>query len=141
MVIIDKVLDILNSINDIKTVIYDSGFSQNLRIDRKEDPFGLVFLLNNWQLDISSGIKKEKAEVEIFFAKRANFDATGEEKDVIVSEMEQIAENFIGKLLKDSDLNVIEDSINIQSCWGRFDAFLVGVSLRINLEEKQGSCI
>lgn len=141
MIITDKILSILRSMESLKTVIYDSGFSSNVRIDRQEDPIGLLYLLTDWNLDISSGIKKEIAEIEVFFCKRAKFDVKGEEKDVIVTEMASIAEDFISRVLADNTIKVVDDSITMRSSWGKFDAFCVGTSVKIRIEEKQGSCL
>lgn len=141
MIITDKILSILRSMESLKTVIYDSGFSSNVRIDRQEDPIGLLYLLTDWNLDISSGIKKEIAEIEVFFCKRAKFDVKGEEKDVIVTEMAEIAEDFIARVLADTTLKVEDNSITMRSSYGKFDAFVVGVSVRIRIGEKQGSCL
>lgn len=141
MIITDKILSILRSMPSIKTVIYDSGFSSNVRIDRQEDPIGLLYLLTDWDLDISSGIKKEVAEIEVFFCKRSKLDIKGEDKDVTVTEMAIIAEDFISRVLADTTLKVEDDSIQMHSSYGRFDAFCVGVSVKIRIGEKQGQCI
>lgn len=141
MYITDKILSILRSMESLKTVIYDSGFSSNVRIDRQEDPIGLLYLLTDWNLDISSGLKKEAADIEVFFCKRGKFDAKGEEKDVIVTEMAAIAEEFISRVLADSELKVEDDSITMRSSWGKFDAFCLGVSVKLRVTEKQGNCI
>lgn len=141
MIITDKILSILRSMESLKTVIYDSGFSSNVRIDRQEDPIGLLYLLTDWNLDISSGIKKEVAEIEVFFCKRSKLDIKGEDKDVAVTEMAAIAEDFISRVLADTTLKVEDDSITMRSSYGRFDAFCVGVSVKIRIGEKQGQCI
>ena len=108
MVLVQKVLDILNSIEDIQTVIYDSGFSANVRIDRKPMPMALFYLLNDWSIDLSKSTAiKEAANIQIFFADTANFDAKGEDKDLIVMRMELIAREFIRRILEDRSIVVV----------------------------------
>lgn len=141
MVLTDKILDILNSMDSIETVMYDSGFSANVRIDRKPTPAALLYLLTDWTLDISKGSAKEGAEIEVFFFERADFDQKGEEKDVIVSNMGAIARDFIAQLFLDKSISVKDNRILMRSSYGKFDAFCVGVSVHLTIEERQGSCL
>ena len=141
MVIIDKIKSILNDIDSIKSIIYDSGFSSNVRIDRSVDPIAILYLLTDWYLNISTGLQKEQADIEVFFCKRAKLDQKGEEKDIIVNECAEIAKEFIARVLEDKSIEVLDDSINMRSSYGRFDSFAVGVSVKIRLAEKQGTCI
>ena len=53
MEIIDKIKNILNSLEDIKTVMYESAFGANLRVDRKEAPFAIMYTVSDYQLDMS----------------------------------------------------------------------------------------
>lgn len=137
----DKIITILNSISDIKTIIYDSGFSANVRIDRKETPAALLYLIKDWQLDISNGLQKEIANIQVFFFDRAKFDTKGEEKDVIVDSMSLIAKEFLSKLLADKTIEVEGDTIQMRSVFGQFDAFCVGVNVELRIKEKQGQCL
>ena len=121
--------------------MYDSGFSANVRIDRKEGPYALLYLLSDWAIDVSKGTAKESAEAEVFFFNTAKLDATGEEKDITVNEMETLALEFIGKVMSDRSVSVIDDKIKMRSTYGRFDKFCVGVSVHIKLEERQGTCL
>lgn len=142
MVLVQKVLDILNSIEDIQTVIYDSGFSANVRIDRKPMPMALFYLLNDWSIDLSKSTAiKEAANIQIFFADKADLDAKGEDKDIIVMRMELIAREFIRRILEDRSIVVVDDKIKLQSSYGKFDKFVVGVSVSFKIEERQSSCL
>lgn len=151
MTIVNKIRSILNSMltpehpvegtEYINTVMYDSGWSANVRIDRNPAPYALLYLLSDWTIDISRGVAREGAEVQVFFFDKANLDAKGEEKDAIVTRMELQAREFIRRVLADSSINVIEDTIKLRSSWGQFDKFCVGVSVTMKLEDKQGGCI
>ena len=152
MVLVNKILSILNSmltpenpiegVEYLNTVIYDSGFSANVRIDRKPMPMALFYLLNDWSIDLSKSTAiKEAANIQIFFADIANFDAKGEDKDLIVSRMELIAREFIRKVLADRSIVIVDDKITLQSSYGKFDKFVVGVSVSFKIEERQSSCL
>lgn len=152
MTLVNKILDILNSmltpetpvqgVEYLNTVIYDSGFSANVRVDRKPSPYAIFYLLSDWNIDLSKGSAvKEIANIQIFFADRANFDAKGEEKDLIVMRMELLAREFIRKVLEDRSIQIVDDQIRLQSSYGKFDAFLVGVTLNMKIEERQASCL
>ena len=151
MKLTNKVLSILNSmlppetptegVEYLQTVLYDSAWSTNVRIDRRPTPAALLYLVTDWGLDIGSGTAKESAELEVFFFDRAKFDATGEEKDVIVSKMEKYAREFISLVLSDKSIRVLDDTVRLRSAYGQFDAFVVGVSVHLKLEVRQGECI
>lgn len=151
MIIVDKIRTILNSMlppqtpvegtEYVKYVMYDSSFSANVRIDRNPSPIALLYLLSDWQIDVSRGTKKEGAEIQVFFADRAKFDCKGEDKDSIVKRMETLALDFISRVLAEKSLAVVDDTVKMRSSYGQFDAFMVGVSVTLRLEERQGSCI
>ena len=141
MNLVDKVRDILSQLIDVKTVIYDSAWSANVRVDRKPAPYAILYLLSDWTIDVSKGNAKEGAELQIFFCDRAKFDATGEEKDVVVKQMEEIAKQFLYAVLHDRTITVVDDTVKMKSSYGQFDAFVVGVSVVLRIEEKQGSCL
>lgn len=141
MIIIDKVLTILRSITSIKTVLYQSGFSSNVTLDRKEGPIALTYLMTDYDIDISKGVAKESTNIEIFFCNRTQFDITGDKKDSLMNEMSLIAREFLSKLLADKDIYVVDDSIRVRCSYGKFDCHVAGVSLNLRLEERQGDCI
>lgn len=141
MTLVNKIRDILAQMPDIQTVIYDNQWSSNLRVDRSPAPYAILYLLSDWTIDISSGVAKEGAQLQVFFADRAKFDCKGEEKDLIVTQMELIAREFIRRVLADNTIRVIDDTIKLRSSYGSFDAFIVGVSVTMNIEDKQGNCI
>lgn len=152
MVLVSKVLTILNSMltpespiegqEYLNTVMYDSGFSANVRIDRKPMPMALLYLLNDWTIDLTKATAvKEQANLQIFFADVANFDSKGEDKDIIVSRMETLAKEFIRKVLEDRSIVIVDDKIKIQSSYGKFDKFVVGVTVNLKIEERQPSCL
>lgn len=151
MTLVNKILTILNSMlppenpiegqEYIQTIIYDSAWSANVRVDRKSSPIALVYLLSDWTLNTNSLVYKEAANIQIFFADRANFDSKGEDKDAIVQRMEAIAKEFLSLVISDREIKLLDDNVKIQSSYGRFDSFMVGVTLNLRIEERQSSCL
>lgn len=150
MTLVTKVLDILNGMIPttppssgpyLKTVMYDSGFSANVRIDRKPVPAALFYLLSDWSLDVTTATVKESAEIEVFFFDVCDFNATGEKKDAIIQDMEILAKDFISAILADSTMKLVSDKVRIQSSYGKFDKFCVGVAVNLRIEEKQAHCL
>ena len=141
MIIIDKVLTILRSMTSIKTVLYQSGFSANVTLDRKEGPIALTYLMTDYDIDISKGVAKESTNIEIFFCNRTKLDITGDQKDTLINGMSLIAREFLSKLLADKAIYVVDDSIKVRCNYGKFDCFVAGVSLNLRLKERQGDCI
>lgn len=141
MELVNKIRNILSQMTDVQTVIYDNQFSSNLRVDRSPAPYAILYLLSDWTVDISSGVAKEGAEIQVFFADRAKFDCKGEEKDLIVMRMELMAREFIRRVLDDKTIRVTDDTVKLRSSYGSFDAFVVGVSVMLKIEDKQGGCI
>lgn len=141
MEIVNKVKDILNTIDGLKTVLYQSGFSANVTLDRKETPAAVLYLLTDFDIDIQHGTSKESAELEILFCDRTRFDITGDQKDTIINNCTDLAKEFISKLLAEKTLYINQDSIHCKCSYGKFDTFVAGVSVELRIEEKQGSCL
>lgn len=152
MRIVNKVLDILNGmlppenpeqgVEYINTVIYDSGFSANLRIDRKNGPYAIFYLLSNWEIDLSNTTSvKEEADIQVFFCDKANLDAKGEDKDIIIARMETLARTFIGEILSDRTIEITDNKVKMFSSYGNFDKFVVGVSVNFKLKARQAECL
>ena len=125
----------------LKTVMYDSGFSANVRIDRNPTPAALFYLLSDWNLDVTTQTVRESANIEVFFFDVCQLDAKGETKDAIIQNMEILAKDFISRILEDKSIRMVGDSVRIQSSYGKFDKFCVGVAVNLKIEEKQASCL
>ena len=137
----NKILAILNDIAGIQTVMFDNSHSANVRIDRNSTPAALLYTLPEWFLDIGHGSSKERAEIQVFFFDRVNFDSKAEDKLNTFENMGEISREFIYRLLNDSTIRVIDDSVKITAAYGSFDSFVAGCVVNLTIEEKQGSCI
>ena len=139
--LINKILDILNDIDGIQTVMFDNGHSANVRIDRKQTPAALLYTLPEWTLDISHGTAKERADIQVFFFERVKFDSTAETKLDIFENTNLLAREFVSILLSDSTVRVLDDEIKVTACYGEFDAMVAGCTINLELEMKQGECL
>jgi len=141
MIITDKILSILRSMESLKTVLYQSGFSANVSMDRKDTPAAILYLLTDFDVDIQHGTSKESAELEVFFCERTKFDITGDQKDTIINNCTALAKEFISKLLAEKTLYINQDTIHCKCTYGKFDCMVAGVSVELKIEERQGSCL
>lgn len=136
-----KLQAILNDIADLQTVMFDNGSSSNVRIDRRPTPAALLYTLPDWTINVSKGNAVESADIQVFFFDRVNFDSKAEDKLTVFEDTELLAREFIYRLLNDSTIRVLDDTIKITASYGSFDAFVAGCVVNLTIEEKQGSCI
>lgn len=139
--LISKVLDILNGMTGIQTVMFDSGNSANVRIDRKPTPAALLYTLPDWTLDISRGTAKEKADIQVFFFERVDFDSKAESKLETFENTNILAREFIRELLSDGEIMVLDEEVKITAAYGKFDSFVAGCTVNITIEEKKPACL
>lgn len=139
--IINRLLGILENMSGVQTVMYDNSNSANVRIDRKPTPAALVYTLPDWKVDISHGSARESCEIQVFFFNRVDFDSKAESKLETFENMGEIAREFIYRLLNESTIRVLDDTIKITATYGSFDSFVAGCTVQITIEEKQGSCM
>lgn len=137
----NKILNILQTIEGIQTVFYDNSHSANIRIDRNATPAALLYTLPDWTINIGKGVAKEKADIQVFFFDRVNFDSKAEDKLIVFENMNLLAREFIRKLLNDNELRVLNNEVNLTASYGKFDSFVAGCVVNIVIEEKQGGCL
>lgn len=134
----DKILAILNSMQEISTVIYGSGFDANVRLDRKPDPAAIVYLLQSWSIDVTKMMKRKECDIAIYFCKRYDFGAKGEVVKSVIDTVEPIVDEFIGRMLDDK--SIIVSQVKAQASYGNFDCHTCGYTVTFHAEEKQGTC-
>lgn len=141
MRIVDKILDILNSMGGIETVLYESGFGTNIRLDRRPTPAAIVYLLRSFDIDLSSGLRKDYVDIEVFFCTRCDLAAKGEVVKADMESLEPIVDEFVSAVLSDNGLVLVGDKISVTTAYGSFDCNVCGWSLQMKVGEKQGRCI
>ena len=140
----DRILEMLNSLAtgsdpELKTVLYESGFGTNVRLDRLPDPAAILYMLNSYTVNTSTMMKHTSVDVEVFFCKRFALDAKGEVVKGVMDSIEPIVDDFISLLL--DERSFVVSNINASTAYGRFDANVCGYSLQFTVTEKQGSCL
>lgn len=141
MQITDKILNILRSINGIKTVIHDTSFSTNVRLDRRETIAAIVFMLQEFNVSVKNGVKRESEEIEIFLCDRCDLAAKGEVVEGVLDGIKPVLNEFLTLVLNERSWVVDGDEINVKMSYGRFDCNVVGYSVELKLTERQGGCV
>ena len=141
MQLTNKILNILNSITGIKTVLYESGYGTNLRLDRRETPAAILYMLQEYTIDLAKGIKREIVDVEVFICDRCDLSAKGEVVQQKLDTLLPYVNQFVALLTSEKTLLLDGDSINVQMAYGKFDCQTCGYSLQFKISERQGGCI
>ena len=141
MQLTNKILNILNSITGIKTVLYESGYGTNLRLDRRETPAAILYMLQEYTIDLAKGIKREIVDVEVFICDRCDLAAKGEVVQQKLDTLLPYVNQFVALLTSEKTLLLDGDSINVQMAYGKFDTNVCGYSLQFKASERQGGCI
>lgn len=141
MQLTNKILNILNSITGIKTVLYESGAGTNLRLDRRETPAAILYMLQEYTIDLAKGVKREIVDVEVFVCDRCDLAAKGEVVQQKLDTLLPYVNQFVALLTSEKTLLLDGDSINVQMAFGKFDANVCGYSLQFKASERQGTCI
>lgn len=141
MQITDKVLNILNSIDGIKTVIHDNAFSTNVRLDRNPTPAGILFMIQEFSVNIKSGLRRDSVDLEIFICDRCDFAAKGEVVETTLNGLLPMVNEFITLVLEEKSWVVDGDEIPVKMSYGKFDTNVVGFSIELKLTERQGHCL
>ena len=135
-----KILNILRSINGIKTVIHDTSFSTNVRLDRRETIAAIVFMLQEFNVSVKNGVKRESEEIEIFLCDRCDLAAKGEVVEGGLDGIKPVLNEFLTLVLNERSWVVDGDEINVKMSYGRFDCNVVGYSVELKLTERQATC-
>ena len=141
MQLTNKILNILNSITGIKTVLYESGAGTNLRLDRRETPAAILYMLQEYTIDLAKGIKREIVDVEVFVCDRCDLAAKGEVVQQKLDTLLPYVNQFVALLTSEKTLLLDGDNISVQMAYGKFDTNVCGYSLQFKVSERQGTCI
>ena len=123
----------------IETVIYGSAFDANVRLDRKPDPAAVIYLLDSWVIDTEKFLKRKECDIAVYFCRRFNLDAKGEEIKAVMDTVENVVDIFVEEVLADSSMVVT--NVKAQSSYGKFDCNTCGYTVTFHAADKQGQCI
>lgn len=135
---IDTILQLLRDDSRIGTVLYESPYSANLRIDRLPSPYAILYLVQSMDVDVRGSRYFKTLDIELFICKPTDLSAKGEDVQAACDDLMPIVETFISNLY-DSRLFDF-DSVKIRQAFGRFDKNVSGIALEITLKERQPTC-
>lgn len=121
---------------------YNDMATSNVKLDNKKpSPTAVFYQITDFVYDLTTGIKREKANVLVaFLQKEVKLDAEGLEQDKIIKKMSEIAFEFLKKVTEEGSLRVLNDKITLKSTFLRSDSNRTGVVMELELEEKSGTC-
>lgn len=125
---------------NLKTVMYASPWDANVRLDRKPTPAAIVYLLKGFEVDTSTGMRRDRADVEVFFCTRCDLAAKGEETKQKMETVEPIVDEFVSLVMSEKSF-IIEEKITASAAYGKFDANVCGYSVNLTVADKVKSCI
>ena len=135
---IDTILQLLRDDSRIGTVLYESPYSANLRIDRLPSPYAILYLVQSMDVDVRGSRYFKTLDIELFICKPTDLSAKGEDVQAACDDLMPIVETFISNLY-DSRLFDF-DSVKIRQAVGKFDKNVSGLSLELTLKERQPTC-
>ncbi len=121
---------------------YNDMATSNVKLDNKKpSPTAVFYQITDFVYDLTTGIKREKANVFVaFLQKEVKLDAEGLEQDKIIKKMSEIAFEFLKNVMDEGSLRVLNDKITLKSTFLRSDSNRTGVVMELELEEKSGTC-
>ena len=135
---IDYILNLLREDSRIGTVLYESPYSANVKIDRLPSPYAILYLIQTMDVDVRGNRYFKTFDIEIFFCKPTDISADGAKVQAACDEMIPIAENFIHNL---SNSRLFEfEKVKMRQAYGKFDKNVSGIALEMTLKEKQPTC-
>lgn len=138
MTTIDTILQLLSEDSEIKTVLYESPYSANLKIDRRPSPYAIVYLVQSMDVDVRGNRFFRSLSVEVFFCEPTDLSADGYRVQSVCDNMVLRAEDFLHRL-KDTRLFEFEN-VTFRQAVGRFDKNVSGIVCELELKEKQPVC-
>lgn len=139
-----KIIDILSGLQTdgfINNYIFEDFPTSNVRLDSRGNCVGVLYQFIDFDLDFSTGLLKESAEINIsFLIKDRKLDSSGEEEYDIISEAKQIMLEFIRRVRELKEYTIVEKTLNIRSVFLTTDSNRTGVNCVFKLKQRQGEC-
>ena len=122
---------------------YEDKPTANVHLDNKNpSPTALFIQITDWKMAFDRMTVREKAYVNIsFLSKESKLDADGIEQDSIIDNMKNLAVDFLQRLLEETSLKILDDTIDMKSVFLRSDSNRTGVNISFEIEERQGQCV
>lgn len=124
----------------LRTVMYESGFGANLRLDRKPTPAAILYMAEGFKVDVKSGRRKDSVDVEVFFCERCDLSAKGEAVKAVMDGVEPVVDEFVARVMAEKSWEVADD-ISVTTAYGKFDTNVCGFSVQLTLVDRKGRCM
>lgn len=149
MTIVEKLTEILQGMTDdtncpLQSWQYNRLSKANVRLDTKmPSPTALFIQIADFKLDMNRLTKRELAHVSVSFLDKQPkpMDDEGMNEDAIVTKMADLAVDFIKLIREDRSIRITNDVITLKSVYYQSDSSRTGVTMELDIEEVQGSCL
>lgn len=148
MIIVRHLMTILEAMKSdtdclLNSYQYNDKPTSNLVLDKKmEDITAVLFQITDFTITTNRLTVKEEADINItFLQKETKLDAQATEQDTMVDNTKDVAIDFIKRVMDDSTLKILDDTIQFRSVYLRSDSNRTGVNVQLRITEKQGSCL
>lgn len=140
-----NILSILNGLKDdgyVSSVVYQSPSRTNVDLDGTAHPVAILFLFRDGAVDLSTGLFREVAEVNVLFVThQTQLDFSGSANDPLMDAMVMTAQEFVARLMESSSVDIIGDEIGVRGLYDYDDKNTTGVSLTFRCREVAGHCL
>lgn len=126
----------------VASVVYQWAAKANVELDTTAHPVAVLYLFRDGSIDLTEGVYREIAEVNVLFLthqSQLSFDGTA--NDALLSDMIDVATEFVARLLDDGTCEVIGNEIVVRGIYDFDDKNTTGVSLQFRVRELQGHCL
>lgn len=148
MYIVERLTAILqNMVSDtvcpLESWQYNRLSRANVRLDSKQpSPTALFIQIQDFRLDMNTLTKREVSHVSISFLDKENkTDSEGLEQDAIITQMADLAVDFVSRVRADRSLRITNDIVNFKSVFYQSDSNRTGVTVELDIEQAQGRCL
>ena len=139
------ILSILNGLKDdsyVSSVVYQSPSRTNVDLDGTAHPVAILFLFRDGAVDLSTGLFREVAEVNVLFVThQTQLDFSGSANDLLMDAMVMTAQEFVARLMESSSVEIVGDEIGVRGLYDYDDKNTTGVSLTFRCREVAGHCL
>ena len=134
---IQEFLNFLSSL-DKGTVVFGSLHDVNIKLDRKQGPFLITYMVQNVDLDLRMNRYIPTYNFKMFICDRTPLNAKGEVIQETIDNMMALAIDVLSAIK--NTFNVLESNFRLSTSWGKYDCNVSGVSLEFSIKDKP-TCI
>lgn len=130
---IQEFLNFLSNL-DKGTVVFGSLHDVNIKLDRKQGPFLITYMVQNVDLDLRMNRYIPTYNFKMFICDRVPLNAKGEVVQETIDDMMALAIDILSAIK--NTFNVLESNFRLSTSWGKFDCNVSGVSLEFSIKDR-----